>query len=143
MNDIATQRRGWYSGKKLVLWTSIVAVELVLVGCWVGFYVAVVIAGSVASIAVMRRILGLWAAYLTAIPIGAVSFLANHSGDFWSMVDRILPDYHDRKEWLRANGAEMDLCPHDRYHPRMRFLATTASTASDKLVASIAAPQSK
>jgi len=34
---------------------------------------------------------------------------ANHTRAFWNMVDKILPDYQDRKEWLRVNGAGMDL----------------------------------
>ena len=34
---------------------------------------------------------------------------ANHTRAFWNLVDKILPDYQDRKEWLRASGAAMDL----------------------------------
>jgi len=33
----------------------------------------------------------------------------NHTRAFWNEVDKILPDYRDRKEWLRVNGAGMDL----------------------------------
>lgn len=33
----------------------------------------------------------------------------NHSKEFWSAVDRVMPDYSDRREWLRVNGAGMDL----------------------------------
>ena len=33
----------------------------------------------------------------------------NHTDAFWNDVDKILPDYRSRKEWLRANGAGMDL----------------------------------
>ncbi len=33
----------------------------------------------------------------------------DHSDAFWNEVDKILPDYRDRKEWLRVRGAEMDL----------------------------------
>ena len=33
----------------------------------------------------------------------------NHSQAFWSEVDKVIPDYLDRKEWLRVNGAGMDL----------------------------------
>jgi predicted metal-dependent hydrolase len=33
----------------------------------------------------------------------------NHTRSFWNEVDKILPDYRDRKEWLRVNGAGMDL----------------------------------
>lgn len=34
---------------------------------------------------------------------------ANHTRAFWNLVDKLLPDYQDRKEWLRVNGAGMDL----------------------------------
>jgi len=33
----------------------------------------------------------------------------NHSDAFWNEVDKILPDYRERKEWLRKNGASLDL----------------------------------
>lgn len=33
----------------------------------------------------------------------------DHSVAFWNEVDKVLPDYRDRKEWLRARGAAMDL----------------------------------
>jgi predicted metal-dependent hydrolase len=32
----------------------------------------------------------------------------DHSDAFWNEVDKILPDYRDRKEWLRLHGAELD-----------------------------------
>jgi predicted metal-dependent hydrolase len=36
-----------------------------------------------------------------------------HQGDptdaFWNEVDKILPDYEERKEWLRKNGAGLDI----------------------------------
>ncbi|MBW2636919.1 MAG: M48 family metallopeptidase [Deltaproteobacteria bacterium] len=34
---------------------------------------------------------------------------ANHTEAFWNEVDKVMPDYRDRKEWLRVNGAGMDL----------------------------------
>ncbi|MBC8868958.1 MAG: M48 family metallopeptidase [Planctomycetes bacterium] len=34
---------------------------------------------------------------------------ANHTKAFWNEVDKVMPDYQERKEWLRANGAGMDL----------------------------------
>ena len=82
MHDAPSHHGVWCSRKKLVLWASICAVEIVLVGYWVGMYATIVIAGSVASVAAMRRMLGLWAAYLTTIPIGAVAFFwfASHAG---------------------------------------------------------------
>ncbi len=33
----------------------------------------------------------------------------DHSDAFWNEVDKIMPDFTDRKEWLRKNGAAMDL----------------------------------
>jgi predicted metal-dependent hydrolase len=33
----------------------------------------------------------------------------DHSDAFWNEVDKVLPDYRDRKEWLRARGATLDL----------------------------------
>ncbi len=33
----------------------------------------------------------------------------DHSTAFWNEVDKVLPDYRDRKEWLRVRGAELDL----------------------------------
>ncbi|MBL4886284.1 MAG: M48 family metallopeptidase [Planctomycetaceae bacterium] len=34
---------------------------------------------------------------------------ANHTDAFWNEVDKVLPDYLDRKQWLRVNGAGMSL----------------------------------
>ena len=34
---------------------------------------------------------------------------SNHTQAFWNEVDKVMPDYADRKEWLRQNGAGMDL----------------------------------
>lgn len=33
----------------------------------------------------------------------------DHTVAFWNELDKILPDYHDRKEWLKKNGAAMDV----------------------------------
>lgn len=33
----------------------------------------------------------------------------NHTQAFWNEVDKVLPNYQERKEWLRVNGAGMDL----------------------------------
>jgi predicted metal-dependent hydrolase len=33
----------------------------------------------------------------------------NHTQAFWNEVDKVMPDYGDRKKWLRVNGAGMDL----------------------------------
>lgn len=34
---------------------------------------------------------------------------ANHTEAFWNEIDKVLPDYGDRKDWFRAHGAGMDL----------------------------------
>lgn len=33
----------------------------------------------------------------------------DHSDAFWNEVDKVMPDYRERKEWLRVRGAELDL----------------------------------
>ncbi|HEX7907559.1 MAG TPA: SprT family zinc-dependent metalloprotease [Paraburkholderia sp.] len=33
----------------------------------------------------------------------------DHSDAFWNEVDKVLPDYRERKDWLRVHGAELDL----------------------------------
>ena len=33
----------------------------------------------------------------------------NHSDAFWNEVDKVMPDYRERKEWLRAHGASLDV----------------------------------
>lgn len=33
----------------------------------------------------------------------------NHSKEFWSLLKRVLPDYEQRKEWLKNNGIRYDL----------------------------------
>jgi hypothetical protein len=33
----------------------------------------------------------------------------NHSSEFWNEVDKIMPDYQKHKDWLRYNGASIDL----------------------------------
>jgi hypothetical protein len=33
----------------------------------------------------------------------------DHTEAFWNEVDKVLPDYRERKEWLRKNGASFDL----------------------------------
>ena len=34
---------------------------------------------------------------------------ANHTVAFWNEVDKVMPDYGERKEWLRVHGAGMAL----------------------------------
>lgn len=33
----------------------------------------------------------------------------NHTETFWNEVDKVMPDYHRRREWLKKNGAGLDL----------------------------------
>lgn len=33
----------------------------------------------------------------------------NHDDAYWNEVDKVLPDFRERKEWLRRNGANLDL----------------------------------
>ncbi len=33
----------------------------------------------------------------------------DHSANFWKEVARVMPDYADRKEWLKVNGAALEL----------------------------------
>lgn len=33
----------------------------------------------------------------------------DHSEMFWNEVDKVLPGYRERKEWLRRNGASLDI----------------------------------
>lgn len=33
----------------------------------------------------------------------------NHSAQFWNEVDKIFPDFQERKEWLRVHGEGMDI----------------------------------
>ena len=33
----------------------------------------------------------------------------NHSRDFWNLVASIIPDYKEKKEWLKINGNSLDL----------------------------------
>ena len=34
---------------------------------------------------------------------------ADHTSAFWNEVDKVMPDHRERKDWLRKNGASMDL----------------------------------
>ncbi len=33
----------------------------------------------------------------------------NHTDAFWNEVDKVMPDYRERKEWLRIHGASLDV----------------------------------
>ena len=33
----------------------------------------------------------------------------DHGDAFWNEVDKVLPDYRERKEWLRKYGASLNL----------------------------------
>jgi predicted metal-dependent hydrolase len=34
---------------------------------------------------------------------------ADHTAEFWNEAYKILPDYEERKEWLRKNGPGLDV----------------------------------
>ena len=36
-------------------------------------------------------------------------YCMDHTQAFWNEIDKVMADYHDRKEWLRKNGAAMDI----------------------------------
>lgn len=56
-----------------------------------------------------------WATIL--LPAGVVDYVVvhelvhlrepNHTPEFWTRVERLMPDYRQRKAWLAANGAEV------------------------------------
>ena len=33
----------------------------------------------------------------------------NHTAEFWNEVDKVMPNYHERKDWLRVHGASLSL----------------------------------
>lgn len=33
----------------------------------------------------------------------------DHTDAFWNEIDKVLPDFHERKDWLRKNGVGLDL----------------------------------
>jgi predicted metal-dependent hydrolase len=33
----------------------------------------------------------------------------DHTQVFWNEVDKVMPDFHERRTWLRENGASLDL----------------------------------
>jgi predicted metal-dependent hydrolase len=33
----------------------------------------------------------------------------NHTEAYWNEVDKVMPDYRERKEWLRKYGASLDV----------------------------------
>ncbi|WAI01342.1 M48 metallopeptidase family protein [Methanogenium organophilum] len=33
----------------------------------------------------------------------------NHTPEFWEIIGTVLPDYEQRKEWLRRNGKYLDI----------------------------------
>lgn len=34
-------------------------------------------------------------------------YYRNHTDAFWNEVDKVMPDYRERKEWLRKHGASL------------------------------------
>ena len=41
--------------------------------------------------------------------VDAHSGCPNHTAAFWNDVDKVMPDYQERKEWLRGHGVGVDL----------------------------------
>ncbi len=35
--------------------------------------------------------------------------IPSHAPDFWHRLERLIPDYQERRQWLEANGAAYDL----------------------------------
>ena len=35
--------------------------------------------------------------------------LGDHTDAFWNEVDKVMPDYEERKTWLRKNGAALEI----------------------------------
>jgi predicted metal-dependent hydrolase len=33
----------------------------------------------------------------------------NHTEAFWNEVDKVMPNFRERREWLKRNGAAMDI----------------------------------
>ncbi|MGL5716606.1 MAG: M48 family metallopeptidase [Paraclostridium sp.] len=33
----------------------------------------------------------------------------NHSSEFWNLVDKVLPDFQKKKDWLKENGVKLDI----------------------------------
>jgi len=33
----------------------------------------------------------------------------DHTQEFWNEIDKVMPDYQERKAWLRENGASLDV----------------------------------
>jgi len=33
----------------------------------------------------------------------------NHSNAFWNEMDKVMPDFEERKNWLKSHGVGMDL----------------------------------
>ncbi|MTI71433.1 MAG: M48 family metallopeptidase [Firmicutes bacterium] len=46
--------------------------------------------------------------YIVAHEMCHMKYL-NHSREFWNLMERIMPDYKERKEWLKNYGIRMDL----------------------------------
>ncbi len=70
----------------------------------------------------MRRLPwgGLWRRWRCLVaPLTIIDYIVVHelchlhhrapSDAFWNEVDKVLPDYRDRKAWLKVRGVELDL----------------------------------
>ncbi len=46
--------------------------------------------------------------YIAVHELGHIKY-KRHTEAFWNCVDKVMPDFRERKDWLRRNGAGMDL----------------------------------
>lgn len=46
--------------------------------------------------------------YIVVHELAHLQYL-NHTKAFWNQVDKVLPDYRERKQWLKVHGAGMDI----------------------------------
>lgn len=44
----------------------------------------------------------------------------DHPDAFWNEVDKVLPDFKERKEWLRKHGVGLDVGAPGRARPQSR-----------------------
>ncbi len=43
------------------------------------------------------------------VKLATIGDIPNHGPAFWRRLERAMPDYAERKDWLAANGAHYDL----------------------------------
>jgi hypothetical protein len=50
----------------------------------------------------------------------------NHNDAFWNEVDKVLPDYRNRREWLKINGASFNICDDHGRDVRTQLMEKTS-----------------